>query len=111
MGQIGAGGGSGFVPFSPSVQPMRHTAISLPGITICAADSEQPSLAGRALAASVSHCDFAEAILFTDVPVEGPFRTVHIDRLASREDYSRFILKELPGYITTPFALVVQWDG
>jgi len=83
----------------------------LPEITICAADSVQPALAGRALAASLARCDFGDAILFTDSQVQGPFRTERIDRLASRADYSRFILKELAGHIATPFALVVQWDG
>jgi len=87
------------------------TAISLPEITICAADSVQPALAGRALAASLAGCDFGDAILFTDAEVRGPFRTARIAPLASRADYSRFILKELAGHIATPFALVIQWDG
>jgi hypothetical protein len=70
-----------------------------------------PALAARALAISLQRCDFGDAILFTDAPVEGPFRTVAIERLSSRADYSRFVLKELAHHVATPFALVIQWDG
>jgi len=83
----------------------------LPELTICAADSANPALAARALAISLERCDFGDAILFTDAPVAGPFRTVLIEGLASRADYSRFILKELVRHVATPFALVIQWDG
>jgi len=70
-----------------------------------------PSLAARALAISMERCDFGDAILFTDAPIAGPFRTVAIERLSSRADYSRFVLKELAQHVATPFALVIQWDG
>jgi hypothetical protein len=36
---------------------------------------------------------------------------VRIPAIASREDYSRFVMKELAGYVDTDFALLVQWDG
>ena len=80
-------------------------------ITVCAADSVSPSLAARALALSLERCEFGDAVLFTDAAVAGPFRTVAIQPLRSRADYSRFILKELPAHVATPYALVVQWDG
>jgi len=51
----------------------------LPELTICAADSANPALAARALAISLERCDFGDAILFTDAPVAGPFRTVLIE--------------------------------
>jgi hypothetical protein len=70
-----------------------------------------PALAARALALSTERCDFGDAVLFTDAAVHGPFRTVAIDALRSRADYSRFILKELPARVATAYALVVQWDG
>jgi len=80
-------------------------------VTVCAADSVSPSLAARALALSTERCEFGDAVLFTDAAVTGPFRTVAIEPLRSRADYSRFILKELPGRVATGYALVVQWDG
>lgn len=85
--------------------------IDLHDVTLCAADSAFVDLTARALRVSQSGCQFGDAILFTDAPVEGPFRTVRINRLASVDDYSRFCLREMVDHIHTPFALVIQWDG
>lgn len=85
--------------------------IELPDVTICAADSAFVELTARALKLSMSQCRFGDAILFSDVTVEGPFRNVRIEPLNSKEDYSRFCLRQMADFITTPFALVVQWDG
>ena len=90
---------------------MPPAPLRLRSITVCAADSASPALAARALALSTGRCDFGDAVLFTDAAVAGPFRTVAIAPLRSRLDYSRFILKELPAHVATPYALVVQWDG
>jgi hypothetical protein len=65
----------------------------------------------RALDLSMSQCKFGDAILFTDTPVPTRARIVPIERLQSREAYSRFILKQLVHHIATPWVLVVQWDG
>lgn len=83
----------------------------LSDVTVCAADSVSPELAGRALDLSMERCAFAEAILFSDVPAAGNFRHVAIPKLASLDDYSHFCLKEMGRHITTAHALVVQWDG
>jgi hypothetical protein len=79
---------------------------------VCAADCATTALAARALQLCVTCCEFADAILFCDTPptAEG-FRCVRIASLMSRSDYSTFILKELPRFISTDYALVVQWDG
>jgi hypothetical protein len=83
----------------------------LSDVTVCAADSVSPELAGRALDLCTERCAFAEAILFSDVPAAGNFRHVAIPRLTSLDDYSRFCLKEMGPHIRTSHALVVQWDG
>lgn len=90
---------------------MPPAPLRLREVTVCAADSASPALAARALERSVERCDFGDAVLFTDAAVAGPFRTVAIEPLRSRADYSRFILKDLPAHVSTPYALVVQWDG
>ena len=85
---------------------------ALRDVTVCAADCLSPALAARALRECAQACDFGDAILFTDAPVEDRgFRTVPIAKLASLDDYSRFVLKSLAQHIATPYALVVQWDG
>jgi hypothetical protein len=80
-------------------------------VALCAADSVNVRATARALARSQHGCRFAEAVLFSDQPAEGPFRRAPIAPMRSREDYNAFMLEGLPQHVTTPFALVVQWDG
>ena len=90
---------------------MGQAKPKLSDVTVCAADSVSPDLAGRALDICMARCAFADAILFSDGAAAGTFRHVSIPRLTSLDDYSRFCLKEMGGHITTAYALVVQWDG
>lgn len=85
--------------------------LDLRDVTICAADTRSVNLAARAIHLSMAQCTFGDAILFTDAPCTGSFRTIQITQLASREAYSDFVLQQLPAAIQTPFALIVQWDG
>jgi hypothetical protein len=86
-------------------------SIALPDVTLCAADCLNPALAARALIECQQQCTFADSILFCDTQVPGPFRNVTIAALESRAAYSAFILKGLASYVSTPFVLIVQWDG
>jgi hypothetical protein len=90
---------------------MADGKLDLAGVTLCAIDCAMPQLAARALERSLALCDFADAVLFTDTSVPGRFRTVAIDRLASKDDYSRFVFRDLVRFVETPFVLIVQWDG
>lgn len=92
-------------------QRPRKNRARLADVTICAIDCLYPELAGRALVKSASLGDFREAILFSDVVVDGPFRTELIVPIDSRAGYSRFVLKELAARVSTAFVLIVQWDG
>lgn len=92
--------------------PMPSNPLAdLRDVTICAVDSINPALAARALDLSLSQCRFGEAILFTHEVVETRARHVQIDPIGSLETYSRFMIKELVKYISTPWVLAVQWDG
>jgi hypothetical protein len=85
----------------------------LSDVTICAADCITADLAVLALKNSIKQCQFAEAILFSDhepASMEN-IRFILINKMKSRDDYSRFILKELHLFIKTRFVLIVQWDG
>lgn len=88
-----------------------HPTAELRQVTLCAADSIHPALAARALDISAVRCTFADAILFTHEAVPTCARTVLIPRLQSKEDYSTFMVKDLASHVTTPWVLVVQWDG
>jgi len=58
-------------------------------------------------------CVFGESILFTNDELDNiaGIRVVRIDPLGSIQDYSKFIMKELHKYISTPYVLIIQWDG
>ncbi len=89
--------------------------LKLPAVTLCAIDTRCPALAAQALSRSMAAVDFARAVLFTNdwqptLPCDG-IELVDIGPLHSGEDYSRFVLRQLPLHIQTPHVLVTQWDG
>jgi hypothetical protein len=96
---------------SRTVRQPKGQRLQLRDVTVCVADTLTPALAARALEICLDQCDFGDAILFSDTAVEGRFRNVAIPRLTSVGDYSLFCLRDMPGHITTDFALIVQWDG
>ncbi|QBR01047.1 DUF5672 family protein [Paraburkholderia pallida] len=83
----------------------------LSDVTICAVDTINPAFAARALDISMSQCRFGDALLLTHEAVSTRARIVKIDRLQSIVAYSTFMIKQLGRYISTPWVLVVQWDG
>jgi hypothetical protein len=91
----------------------RSTRVPLHEVTLCAVDCINPALAARALSLSAMHCEFADVLLLTDTTscVSRDIRIVPIEPIRSSAEYSRFVLKELHRHITTPWMLIVQWDG
>ncbi|BAN23582.1 putative uncharacterized protein [Caballeronia insecticola] len=60
---------------------------------------------------SQEHCLFGDTILLTDKHVQTSTRIALIPSINSKEEYSAFILKHLVEYISTPWVLLIQWDG
>lgn len=88
--------------------------LALPDVTLCAVDDRCPALAREALARSMMQADFARVVLFSHdatAVVNDPVELVDVGPIRSGAAYSRFILRELPHRIVTPFVLVTQWDG
>lgn len=86
--------------------------LELSGVTLCCVDTVNPELALRALALSASRVRFARTLFLTDRAQHAPGIEVRpIAPLASREAYSRFVLKALLNHIDTPHVLLIQWDG
>ncbi|MFN5086312.1 MAG: DUF5672 family protein [Novosphingobium sp.] len=89
--------------------------LALPQVTLCAATSVNVAATIAAMQRSMALCDFGAAVLLTDqVPDPAPdgIEVQPIDRLASAEAYSRFMLgRELVQHVATSHVLVVQWDG
>jgi len=93
-------------------EPPRRTGLR--DVTVCAVDCAAPSLAASAIARCIERCDFGDAILLSDVAppsLSADIRHVPIPPLSSRDGYSSFMLLELAHYVSTPYVLVVQWDG
>lgn len=86
----------------------------LPQVTVCAIDCVNPLLALRALDISLHECRFADAVFLSDTADRYQLpgcRMVKIPRIASRAEYSRFVIKELGRHFRTSHLLVIQWDG
>jgi hypothetical protein len=69
----------------------------------------------EALRASMRQVTFGKVLLLSDeappAALSDGIEWRRIERLASRSDYSRFMLHELANHIETSHALCVQWDG
>ena len=89
----------------------RSAGLDLSQVTLCAVDTANTPLAARAMALCRRHCAFGESVLIANEPVGGGVRFEPIDPLPSRRHYSEFVLRKLHNYVSTPFVLLVQWDG
>src|SRR4051812_43965512 len=88
----------------------------LPGVTLACIDTANHALALRALSLSTRSLRFAEVMLLTDaipatLQVPNGVEVRSIAPIASREAYSRFVLKSLLHHVTTQHVLLIQWDG
>jgi hypothetical protein len=80
-------------------------------VTLCAIDTRHESLSVRALNLCMKDMQFGDVVFFTGTPVAGPFRNVVIDRFASMDDFSWFLLTGLAPHLRTTHMLMIQWDG
>jgi Flp pilus assembly protein TadD len=88
----------------------------LSGVTLACVDTLNHGLALRALERSQRDIRFARTLFLTDAIPDGVRVAAGIDvasiaPLASRDDYSRFVLKSLLPHVATPHVLLIQWDG
>jgi len=90
--------------------------LELSGVTLACVDTVNHALALRALVLSRRGLQFAHTLFLTDavpsgIDVDDAIEIRPIARLASRDEYSRFVLKSLLHHVTTPHVLLIQWDG
>ena len=86
----------------------------LDDVTLVAVTSVALPATVESLRRSLRQCEFAKSLLLSDSRPEGDLGGIEwrrIEHLASRTDYSRFMLRQLAGHIETSHALCVQWDG
>lgn len=94
--------------------PPRQVSHLPPSLTICAVDDITPQLAADALRRSCLKMRFDRAVLLSSArpaTLAAGIEHVAIPALASRDAYSRFILRDLHHHIDTTHVLIVQWDG
>jgi tetratricopeptide (TPR) repeat protein len=86
--------------------------LKLDNVTLCCLDCAYYALAADALRVTLSKCDFAEALFFSDrdCQVNG-VRFVPTERITSSAQYSNFLIHRLHEYIDTDYVLIIQYDG
>jgi tetratricopeptide (TPR) repeat protein len=86
--------------------------LELPGVTLVCIDCVQHELALAAIEQTLLRCRFAETLFVTDreIPIE-ELRVVQVPPIRTYAEYSRFVAKDLVGFISTPHALIIHWDA
>jgi len=86
--------------------------INLPTVTMVCIDTKHHAGAMKAIRRSLEQIQPAKTIFFTDIelPIPGVY-IGKIDALKSKEDYSRFVVKELCKWVFTEHVLIIQHDG
>lgn len=88
----------------------------LPDVTLVCVDTANPDLALRAVARSMELVRFGAAVFVTRPDhglesVPNGLQVILDGSIRSVPDYSLYMLRKLPQYVTTSHCLVVQWDG
>jgi hypothetical protein len=86
--------------------------LSLPKVTLLVIDCYNVGAALASIKKSTSKVDFGAVKLLTDVEVKfDGIEVIKIPSIKSKNDYSKFILKEAYKYIYTDFVIVAQHDS
>ena len=81
-------------------------------VTLVIVDTESYVLANNAIEQSLGQFNFSEVLIFTDRPDYWPsYRTYLVDKIKSIEDYNVIMLTLVPFQVSTPFFMVIQYDG
>lgn len=84
----------------------------LNNVTLIAVDTANPAKAAASMFRSLKEIEVDRAVLLTNVDMKfSGIDVVQVPAITSKDEYSRFALKELHKYVDTGFALVVQWDS
>jgi hypothetical protein len=86
--------------------------IKIPSTTLCCIDCYNHELSIKALIHCLRICHFNRTLFFTNREFFlDKISTVKIPDITTKEDYSRFVIKELNYYIDTEYVLLIQYDG
>lgn len=90
--------------------PSFFRKLELPNVTLVGADCVDVDRLLRAADISCNGIDFGAVKILSSIPSKD-HRVIPIRHLASKGDYSTFMMKELADYIDTDYMLVIQYDG
>jgi hypothetical protein len=89
--------------------------LQLPQVTLVAVTSMAIASTLNAMRRCIDRIQFGQALFLCDreppAALAGPIQWRQIPPLRSRNDYSRFLLRELHSHLSTSHMLCVQWDG
>jgi len=89
--------------------------LNLPDVTLCAVTGTFLTQTLAAIEHARACARFGDILFVTDRPSDVPsrpdMRIVGVGSLRSREEYSAVVQTGLDSYVTTPFVMLVQWDG
>ena len=88
-----------------------HSMLKLNNITLVCVDCLNYIESVKSIHKSIEDIEFGKAILFTDRIFKDKFDIIPIEKITSKKEYSKFIIKELYKYIETDFVLIIQYDG
>ena len=86
----------------------------LDNVTLICIDCVNYGEALTAIRKSMYQVDFAKVKFLTDIKAYNPnfpFEIVKIPKISSKQEYSKFIIKELDKYFDTDYVMVIQHDG
>ena len=85
--------------------------LSLPNITLVMMDTTCPELAKLAVEDSLGVADFGDVVVFSDKTwMDGP-RFIKAQPWRSPDEYNHYFWYEVPKYLTTEWAIFIQWDS
>lgn len=86
--------------------------VKIKHVTLIAVDCVNYYLTIKSLRNCMDKCEFDKTIFCTDIDLkEEGIDVIKIDRINSKEEYSKFIIKELYKHFDTLYCLIVQHDG
>lgn len=86
--------------------------LKLDNVTLLGVDCLDVSRLKRSFDICTYYCDFSDIKFLTSLDTTGlEYPAVKIHPINSKEEYSKFMIKELNNYVDTDYVLIVQYDG
>ena len=95
---------------SLEVEKKETAKLNLPSVTLLTVNCDKLESGITAMEESIKGISFGAVKFLTSADTDYPY-AVKIPHIASIQDYSRFMVKELYKYIDTDYVLVIQSDG